>query len=199
MKKVLSVVALAAVVSLTGCDKKEEAVAEAPAAHPVVINELQGKVVEFNHVPGYTYALVEKSAGGQWLAGPSAELEVGQTVYWTEGAMMQGFTSKALAQTFDSIMFIDGYFNEPPTAAPAAPVANASTGEVISVEASAGYLYLEVDSGTGNIWVAAPMADIAQGDKISWSNASLMTNFASKSLGRTFSEIYFAGAVSKVN
>jgi len=199
MKKVLSVVALTAVVSLTGCDKKEEAVAEASAAHPVVTNELQGKVVEFNHVPGYTYALVENSAGSQWFAGPSAELEVGQTVYWTEGAMMQGFSSKALAKTFDSIMFIDGYFSEPPMAASTVPAANASTGEVMSVQVSAGYLYLEVDSGTGNLWVAAPMSDIAKGDKISWSNASLMTNFSSKSLGRTFSEIYFAGAISKVN
>lgn len=199
MKKVLSVVALAAVVSLTGCDKKEEAVAEAPAAHPVVKNELQGQVVEFNHVPGYTYALVENSTGGQWFAGPSAELEVGQTVYWSEGAMMQSFTSKALAKTFDSIMFIDGFFSEPPTAAPSAPVAAATTGEVLSVQASAGYLYLEVNSEEGNIWVAAPMADIAMGDKISWSNASLMTNFASKSLGRSFAEIYFAGGVSKVN
>lgn len=199
MKKVLSVAAIAVMISLAGCDSKEEKTEVVVAPH--VQDDKQGKVVEFSHVPGYTYALVEGTNGPQWFAGPSAELAVGQTVFWRQGAVMQNFTSKALEKSFESIMFIDGFLDKPASAAPVATVASsapAAKGTVISAQASAGYLYLEIKSDSGNVWVAAPMADIKVGDEVQWSNASLMNNFSSKSLGRTFSEIYFAGAVSKI-
>jgi len=206
MKKALTAITLALMVSLTGCDNKQGktetvAVPETVAA-PQVQNGRQGKVVEFSHVPGYTYALVENSGAQQWFAGPTSELEVGETVYWNPGAVMNSFNSKALGKTFESITFIDGYLDQPSRAAPKRAVAaapSAPRGEVLSTQTAAGYLYLEIKSATGNVWVAAPMADIKVGDQVEWSGASLMRNFSSKSLGRSFAEIYFAASVAKVN
>lgn len=200
MTKVLSVAILVVLVSLAACDNKTEQTAAVTA--PEIQHERQGKVVEFTHAAGYTYALVEKNTGQMWFAGPPAELEVGQTVYWNQGAVMNSFKSKSLGKTFDSIMFIDAYLDQPPAAAPvraAAPAQPAPKGEVISIETAIGYLYLEIASGSGNVWVAAPMADIKVGDQVEWSGASLMKDFFSKSLDRNFAEIYFAAAVVKVD
>ena len=236
MKKVISISAISILLALAGCEKKDEHAADphghddeapvavavdahgeaAPAAHmeaPVVhMDEVEsdntGKVIEFSNVPGYTYALVSTHDGDKWFAGPSADLTEGQTVYWTEGAMMSNFHSKALDMTFDGIMFIDHYLDAPAAMAaanphggdmaPAAGDSNGKQGKVVFAQVSAGYLYLEVDTADGHVWIASPSQEIHEGEMISWANASEMTNFTSKSLGRTFETILFASGVKKI-
>jgi len=205
MKNILSIIMIALLVSLAGCDSKEATIEVATPEAQVIeaedLNNRKGTVVESSQAPGYTYALVENNDGQQWFAGPTAELEAGQTVYWNQGAVMNSFNSKALGRTFESITFIDGYLASPSMMAPVKAKAIASSapgGEVISVQEAAGYLYLEIQTETGIVWVAAPMADIKAGDQVEWSGASLMRNFSSKTLGRNFSEIYFVAGVVKV-
>lgn len=205
MKNILSIIIIALLVSLAGCDSKEAAIEVAAPEAQVIeaedLNNRKGTVVEFSQVSGYTYALVENNDGQQWFAGPTAELEAGQTVYWNQGAVMNSFNSKALGKTFESITFIDRYLTSPSmmTAVKAkAVVSSAPGGEVISVQEAIGYIYLEIQTETGIVWVAAPTADIKAGDQVEWSGASLMRNFSSKTLDRSFSEIYFVAGVVKV-
>ena len=229
MKKLMTVAVFSTLLALAGCEKKVEEVGSAhghdedapaaemampddaahstvPAAHMEAASESEntGQVVEFSNVPGYTYALVSTHDGDAWFAGPSAELTVGQTVYWSEGAVMNAFTSKALGKSFDTIMFIDGYLHAPAAMATAdmhqdaAPAGSGQQGKVVTAQVAAGYLYLEVATGNGNVWIASPAQEIVEGDSVSWANADAMSNFTSKSLGRTFATIYFAGSVTKI-
>lgn len=227
MKKMITVAVFSTLLALAGCEKKQDdhadvehghddaasaaevampddaAHATAPATHMEAATEeaKMGTVVEFSHVPGYTYALVSTHDGDLWFAGPSSELTVGQTVYWNDGAMMNAFTSKALGRSFDRIMFIDGFLDS------ATPMAaedmhqesgSAQSGKVVFAQVAAGYLYLEVATDNGNIWIASPEQEIVEGDSVSWTNVDAMSNFTSKSLGRTFDTIYFAGSVTKI-
>lgn len=181
--------------------------AMAPAPMEAAGRDNMGTVVEFSNVPGYTYALVSTHDGNIWLAGPSAELHEGDMVYWNDGAMMTNFSSRAMGKTFESIVFIDKYMD---SAAPMAvsaghggtmtPAAGGhdKRGKVLSAQVSAGYLYVEVETDEGNIWIASPEQEMHAGDMITWSDASKMSNFTSKSLGRTFDAIYFASGVRKI-
>ena len=200
MNKILCIAILVLLVSLTGC--KSEETETASVAAPKILNDMEGRVVESTQAAGYTYALLETNSGQMWFAGPPAELEVGQMVYWNQGAVMNSFNSKTLGKTFDSIMFINAYLKEPagpPAAQPVEVTQSVPRGEVLSVQPAAGYMYLEVKFESGNLWVAAPVADVKVGDQVEWSGGSLMKNFSSKTLERTFDEIYFASAVVKVN
>ena len=68
-------------------------------------------------------------------------------------------------------------------------------GTVASTMDAGGYTYVEVDSQGKKIWIAGPASKVSVGDKVSASGGMLMTNFNSKSLGRTFDEIFFVGAI----
>lgn len=87
-------------------------------------------------------------------------------------------------------------------AAPAAPVAAMAAapatapapnrGKVLQVLEGGGYTYAEVEVGPGRGgWMAGSHIAIKAGDTIEWGSASLMRNFTSKTIGRTFSEILF--------
>jgi len=120
---------------------------------------------------------------------------------------MSNFNSRAMGKTFDAIMFIDNYMDAPASMASAdmhggsaAPAHGASgqQGKVVFAQVSAGYLYLEVDTADGHVWIASPAQEMHEGDMISWADASKMSNFTAKSLGRTFETIYFASGVKKI-
>ncbi|MBX2799332.1 MAG: hypothetical protein KTR31_16775 [Myxococcales bacterium] len=65
-----------------------------------------GKVVETMESAGYTYAKLEHCGQETWLAAPRIPLQVGQFVKARKGDEMNGFTSKSLGRTFDSIFFV---------------------------------------------------------------------------------------------
>jgi hypothetical protein len=68
-------------------------------------------------------------------------------------------------------------------------------GKVISKIAAAGYSYIEVESQGRTLWLATDRTNVELGDSATWGQAALMQNFTSKTLGRTFEEIYFVSAV----
>lgn len=89
------------------------AAAPAPAAAPhsrptPAGGTRQGKVLETMMGGGYRYARVDFCGTESWIAGPAAEVAVGQTIETGAGATMQDFPSSTLGRTFDRIDFVGG-------------------------------------------------------------------------------------------
>ncbi len=71
----------------------------------------------------------------------------------------------------------------------------AGDGKVISTVNGAGYTFMELKADKGTYWAATRETKVAVGDVVKLINPMLMKNFESKSLKRTFDEIYFADAI----
>ena len=80
----------------------------------------------------------------------------------------------------------------------ATPVIGASihTATVLETMDSGGYTYVKVDEGGKVYWAAAPAAQVAVGDQVSFSEQMTMVNFTSPSLNRTFEQLMFVGGLS---
>lgn len=63
--------------------------------------------------------------------------------------------------------------------------------KVISAFDVEDYTYMLADEGGKHIWVAVPQADVKSGDTLEMSQGTLMPDFYSKTLNKTFPEIYF--------
>jgi len=68
-------------------------------------------------------------------------------------------------------------------------------GEIIETMNSAGYTYILLDTGSRKIWAAAAETSVKVGQRVSIPAGQMMANFTSKSLDRTFDEIYFVGGI----
>lgn len=79
------------------------------------------------------------------------------------------------------------------TQAPADAPATAEgiSGKVLERLEAAPYCYLRLKTAKGEIWAAIPEAKIEKGTDVTIVNPMLMANFESKTLNRTFSEVYF--------
>lgn len=75
--------------------------------------------------------------------------------------------------------------------ADAAAPAGALTGPVLEKLDAAPYSYLRVKTTQGEVWAAVPQSPVAKGESVRVYNPMLMTDFESKSLKRTFKEVYF--------
>jgi hypothetical protein len=64
-------------------------------------------------------------------------------------------------------------------------------GEVLQTIDVAGYTYLRLRTANGEEWAAVPRSTIAKGSRARVEDASLMQQFRSDSLDRTFERIYF--------
>lgn len=62
-----------------------------------------------------------------------------------------------------------------------------------------GYTYMEIKDGNVTKWIACPTLDVKKGDIVETSFGMLMPDFESKSLNRTFKEIYFVTRASVVS
>lgn len=67
----------------------------------------KGTVVSILPTPQYTYIEVGKGDKTEWIAAPSVNLNVGDSIGYSEGAHMSNFSSKALGRSFPTIMFVD--------------------------------------------------------------------------------------------
>ena len=81
-----------------------------------------------------------------------------------------------------------------PAGLPPAPV----TGKVLETVDASGYTYINVETETGEKWIAVNLSAVEVGEEISFMDGMVMQNFFSKSLDRTFPEIVFSsGLVGK--
>ena len=68
-------------------------------------------------------------------------------------------------------------------------------GKVLEIQSVMGSKYLKVDENGTQHWVAIANAPVTVGDKIGYDKRTIMHDFKSKSLGKTFKEIIFASDV----
>ena len=71
--------------------------------------------------------------------------------------------------------------------------ADALAGKVLEVIHGGGYTFFQVEKEGVKFWVAAPPTQAKVGEDLSFEPGIEMSNFNSKSLGRTFDLIYFSG------
>ncbi len=88
--------------------------------------------------------------------------------------------------------------NEAPAVAPgtdagaaAQAPAGSLSGPVLQKLDAPPYSYLQVKTSQGDVWAAVPQTKVAKGENVRVYNPMLMTKFESKTLKRTFDEIYF--------
>ena len=74
-----------------------------------------------------------------------------------------------------------------PASAPSAPV----SGKVLEVKDVESYTYLRLKTKDGEIWAAVAKAPVKVGTDVTVENATVMTNFESKTLKKTFDRIVF--------
>ncbi len=72
---------------------------------------------------------------------------------------------------------------------------NITYARVLEVTAVMGYDYLKVDENGTERWVAIAKAPVKAGDTIGYDTKTVMKNFKSQTLNRTFDEIVFANEV----
>ena len=87
-------------------------------------------------------------------------------------------------------------------AMPGAPAQAAGlSGKVLERIVASPYCYLRLQTARGEVWAAVPETKVEKGAEVTVVNPMLMSNFESKTLNRTFAEIFFgsladaAGAV----
>jgi len=67
----------------------------------------QGLVKEMLHSSGYTYMNLDTGNGKSvWIAAAMMRAKLGDTVLWTDAAVMRDFNSSSLHRTFDEILFV---------------------------------------------------------------------------------------------
>lgn len=148
-----------------------------------------GRVLITKSTAGYSYIQVEVGGNPIWLAASRVEVKPGEVISWGDYAIMRDFTSKALNQTFPTILFVSKVI--PGSAAMSA----SKSGRVMSIANGGGYSYLEVESAGVREWLAAPQRTLNVGDEVTWSGGATMSNFSSKALNRTFDKIVFVSGV----
>ena len=166
-----------------------------------------GEVTEAVAAGPYTYLHVTKDGKETWLAIPRREVPVGAEIQYGEGSVMKDFRSNSLDRTFDEVLFLGGIMmaGEEPLAAPAGhptvpadPAAQENlpnAGKVSESLAAGSYTYLHVAGDGGEAWLAIPRRDVPVGAEIRYANGMMMKDFHSRSLDRTFKEVYFLGGV----
>lgn len=88
----------------------------------------------------------------------------------------------------------DTSLRSPATAAAATsakPLGHALTGTLVERLTVSPYVYLRLQTATGELWVAVLEAPLTVGASVTVYNALLMEQFESKTLKRTFDRIYF--------
>lgn len=68
-------------------------------------------------------------------------------------------------------------------------------GKVLSFVDAGGYTYVEVRENNETVWIAAPQTELLKGIWIRYGKGSVMKDFFSKTLNRTFPSIMFVGRI----
>ena len=171
-----------------------------PEGHPdisgmtaPVAGGVAGTVQEALNGGGYTYARLDLGGREIWVAGPQTTLAVGEQVSLPDTMPMLDFTVKSLSRTFDVLYFTGGFQTE--TGAAPSSEFQGTVKEVIS---SGGYTYVNVTAGDQDIWLAAPEGEFEVNTVVAWNGGMRMVDFNSRTLNRTFPEIYFVEEIVTV-
>jgi len=84
-----------------------------------------------------------------------------------------------------------GVAQDAPSSPPQSTAEAQIEGSVSKVVDVPGYTYVEVETGEGTVWAAAPSVSVKAGDTVSFATGMEMHDFYSKTLQRKFEVIYF--------
>jgi hypothetical protein len=56
---------------------------------------------------GYTYLQVSENKNDYWIAVPTMDVEIGETVYFSKFMVMEDFSSENIDKSFDEILFVE--------------------------------------------------------------------------------------------
>ncbi len=65
------------------------------------------KVLDKIQAKGYTYLQVTENKNDYWIAVPTMEIEIGETVYFSKFMVMEDFKSDNIDKSFDEILFVE--------------------------------------------------------------------------------------------
>ena len=68
-------------------------------------------------------------------------------------------------------------------------------GRVLEVVDTDSFIFILLDRGEKQTWATIPPTDVKVGEEITLVFANVFANFSSKSMGRTFDELIFAGGI----
>ena len=80
--------------------------------------------------------------------------------------------------------------------APAVPGSVVIQGKIVETIDAATYTYVNVDTGSGEQWVAVPATELEVGQEISFAGGMEMKDLESKTLDRTFDSVIFSSGIS---
>ena len=159
----------------------------------------------------YTYARMDACGSDAWVAGPIAELEVGQTLEMEGGVGMTDFKSDTHDRVFPMLLMVDAWrlAEKPldcaavpaPSGTPVAPedLARMEFGVATATDIGAGYTFVELEHCGVKRWYSGPETPVKKGDLVSVKVNSVMKDFYVKSLEKKFPEIRFAQKFQKAN
>jgi hypothetical protein len=95
------------------------------------------------------------------------------------------------------IPFATAADTNPAAASATAPASDEAgfSGKVIEALNTAGYTYVQVDTGSKKLWAATTQFDVKVGDTVAVGKGNAMPDFHSKSLNRTFDVVYFTSSI----
>jgi hypothetical protein len=102
--KVLSLILISFMI-LIGCaneEKQDLTEQEVMKSEPHI-----GKVINKIPAKGYTYLEVTENKEDFWIAVPTMEIEIGETVYFSRYMVMEDFKSENIDKSFDQILFVE--------------------------------------------------------------------------------------------
>lgn len=99
---------------------------------------------------------------------------------------------KLTSLLFAALMAAAPLVNAAGAASAPAPVLSTVTGEVLEVKEVEVYTYLRLKTSQGEVWAAVNKAAVKKGATVTLENVSVMENFESKVLKKTFPRILFA-------
>ena len=102
--KILSLILISFMISF-GCANEEK---QELTEQEVMKNEPHiGKVIDKITAKGYTYLQVTENKEDFWIAVPTMEIEIGETVYFSRFMVMEDFKSENIDKSFDQILFVE--------------------------------------------------------------------------------------------
>ena len=175
-----------------------------PLARAEEATRLTGTVAETMNGGGYTYLLVDDGQAKQWVATTLATVKVGSKVEVPAGMKMKNFSSPTLKRVFPEIIFVGSITVDGQKQSASVPQASARvamtpmsaapltlTGKVGETMDAGGYRFINLQDGQHAIWAATEPCHVKVGDRVTMPVGTVMPNFRSASLNRTFDEIHF--------
>jgi len=98
---------------LVGCKANEEVKSDQKTTETENYSGHKITVDEVLQATKYTYLLVSENEIESWVAISKQEVEVGETLYYTESLEMKNFESTDLKRTFETIYFVQNISDQP--------------------------------------------------------------------------------------